>query len=424
MMVYSPLEQFEPIPLLTILFGTINLSVTNITIIFIYIVLVLCYFLNGYTVYINESKNIKLLHPRAGTLTVKGVDFYNYLDNFKVNIDLENFLSFYSNKLVSYLGFIYNTYSKLVVIKETKEQWLGLNALSLPVVKTEYSREFHKTLFNSLKKKSISLDSDQKFFNNIQLYINSFLTSLSLRAKILSSTNYSSNFVARNVFHFFMTKKKAFDRLSKERFNTSSVSFLNLPFLRFFDAIYQVALQLVKENIGSNNSISILRFFPFILSLFVFILTANLIGLIPYSSTVTSYLIVTFAMSVTALIGVNVIAGRLHGLTYFGHFLPAGCPFNLYPLIIPIEFISYVFRVVSLSVRLFANMMAGHTLLAVLAGFGWTMANTSVSLCFFHPLPLLVVFVLVFLETAVAIVQAYVFSILTCMYLDEAINLH
>ena len=180
---------------------------------------------------------------------------------------------------------------------------------------------------------------------------------------------------------------------------------------------------MVKDNIGGNLNRAV-RFFPFIFSLFIFILLANLIGLIPYSSTVTSYLIITFAMAVMVLVGVNIIAGRLHGLVYFGHFLPAGCPFPLYPLIIPIEFISYVFRVVSLSVRLFANMMAGHTLLAVLAGFGWTMANASVSLLTFHFLPLLVVTGLVFLETAVAIIQAYVFTILTCMYLDEAINLH
>jgi ATP synthase subunit 6 len=163
--------------------------------------------------------------------------------------------------------------------------------------------------------------------------------------------------------------------------------------------LYNVILNMVKENIEGSVK-KVIRFFPFIFTLFVFILSANLIGLIPYSSTVTSYLIVTFAMAIMVLVGVNIIAGRFHGLGYFGHFLPAGCPFALYPLIIPIEFISYVFRVVSLSVRLFANMMAGHTLLAVLAGFGWTMANAGVSLLFLHPLPILVVFVLVFLEIA------------------------
>jgi ATP synthase subunit 6 len=396
-MLYSPLEQFEPIPLLTIFFGTINLSVTNITIIFIYIVLVLCYFLNGYIIYINDAKFIKLVHPRMGTLTVNGVDFYNYLDNFQIIYYFEYYLDFYSNKLAAYLAYVSDTYIKLAIVKDIKERWLGVNTLLLPVVKTEYSREFHKTFFNVLKTKDINIKSDQIFFNNIQLYATNYLYNLRVRARRITAWNFRDHFLIENILWLFITKKKSFNGLSNKRFNSYFVSFLNVPFLRFF---------------------------PFILSLFVFILTANLIGLIPYSSTVTSYLIVTFAMSVTALVGVNIIAGRLHGLTYFGHFLPAGCPFNLYPLIIPIEFISYVFRVVSLSVRLFANMMAGHTLLAVLAGFGWTMANTSVSLCFFHPLPLFVVFVLVFLETAVAIVQAYVFSILTCMYLDEAINLH
>ena len=111
-MIYSPLEQFEPIPLFTILFGTINLSITNITMIFIYIVLVLCYFLNGYVMHINDSKFIKLVHPRSGTLTIKGVNFYDYLNNYKGQSGLEGYLNFYSNKLVSYLNFLYNSYTK------------------------------------------------------------------------------------------------------------------------------------------------------------------------------------------------------------------------------------------------------------------------------------------------------------------------
>lgn len=203
-------------------------------------------------------------------------------------------------------------------------------------------------------------------------------------------------------------------------FDKNFIPFFNIY---IFENLYNIILNMVKENIGGSVK-KIIKFFPFIFTLFIFILIANLVGLIPYSSTVTSYLIVTFAMAIMVLVGVNIIAGQHHGLVYFGHFLPAGCPFALYPLIIPIEFISYIFRVVSLSVRLFANMMAGHTLLAVLAGFGWAMANASISLLVLSPLPILVVFILVFLETAVAIIQAYVFSILTCMYLDEAINLH
>jgi ATP synthase subunit 6 len=235
---------------------------------------------------------------------------------------------------------------------------------------------------------------------------NLYFTGLSLKFNSLKE-----KFTASNILYFFSTQ---------ENYMKSFIPNFNIY---VFENVYNVILGMVKENIGGNVQRAV-RFFPFIFSLFVFILIANLIGLIPYSSTVTSYLIVTFAMAIMVLLGVNIIAGRFHGVVYFGHFLPAGCPFALYPLIIPIEFISYVFRVVSLSVRLFANMMAGHTLLAVLAGFGWTMANADITLFVIHPLPVLVVFVLVFLETAVAIIQAYVFTILTCMYLDEAINLH
>lgn len=426
MFLYSPLEQFEPIPLLVIFFGNINLSITNITIIFIYIVLILCYFLNGYIFYINNKKFINLVHPKIGTLKIDGVDFFDYLNYFELRDSLYLYFNFYSNKGVSYLTFLADSDSLISESIDNKEYWLNLNLLLLPYLKSEYSREFHRTFFNVLKNKNNDVISINKsFFNNIQLYFSNYLNNLYFIGCSVDFNSLKSKFLLEDIILFFVKVNKSFTALNNKRFNRSFTSFINLSvFLQIFNLIYEVALNLVKENIGTNRFISVLRFFPFIFSLFVFILTANLIGLIPYSSTVTSYLIVTFSMAIMVLIGVNIIAGRLHGLLYFGHFLPAGCPFNLYPLIIPIEFISYVFRVVSLSVRLFANMMAGHTLLAVLAGFGWTMANTSVALCFHSPLPVLVVFILVFLETAVAIIQAYVFTILTCMYLDEAINLH
>lgn len=408
---YSPLEQFEPIPLLTIFLGGINLSITNVTIIFIYIVLVLCYFLNGYIFYVNDNKLIKLVHLKVGTLTIDGINQFDYLSNFYKNIDLNKSLNFYGNKMVSYLTFLSFTYNVNVIVKNIKEGWLGLDLLSLPSLKSEYSREFHKVFFNSLKNQNMSFSENYSFFNNIQLYSNNFLNNLYSNGVSLNLNSLKNRLSTSNTLYFFSTQ---------ENYAKSFIPNFNIF---VFENIYNVILGMVKENIGGNLQRAV-RFFPFVFSLFIFILIANLIGLIPYSSTVTSYLIVTFAMAIMVLLGVNIIAGRFHGLVYFGHFLPAGCPFALYPLIIPIEFISYVFRVVSLSVRLFANMMAGHTLLAVLAGFGWTMANASVTLLVIHPFPVLVVFVLVFLETAVAIIQAYVFTILTCMYLDEAINLH
>merc|ERR1711977_796275 len=140
--------------------------------------------------------------------------------------------------------------------------------------------------------------------------------------------------------------------------------------------------------------------------MFFFILVLNTIGIIPYSSTVSSYLSVTLILTLIIIIGAYFTVFTLHGINFFNLFMPQGCPFILIFFIIPIEFVSYVFRLVSLSARLFANMMAGNSVILLLG-----------------TLPLFVVFLLFFLETRVAIVQAVVFTILSCMYLDEAVNL-
>ena len=154
------------------------------------------------------------------------------------------------------------------------------------------------------------------------------------------------------------------------------------------------------------------------------LLMVNLIGMVPYSYTITSQLIVTLLFSGMVYIGVTIIMVRTHGFHTLSVFLPGGAPFALYPLLIPIEIISNVMRVVSLAVRLFANMMAGHILLKVLLGFAWTMMMAQGILFILHMVPMGVVFVLLFLETGVAVIQAYVFVTLTCIYLNEAINLH
>lgn len=122
---------------------------------------------------------------------------------------------------------------------------------------------------------------------------------------------------------------------------------------------------MIHDNIGSAGK----AFFPYVFTLFVFVLTLNLIGLVPYSFTVTSHLIVTFALALTTFIGINIICASKHGKNIFSLFLPAGSALPLAPLLIPIEVVSYIFRPISLSVRLFANMMAGHTLLKVIVGF-------------------------------------------------------
>jgi F-type H+-transporting ATPase subunit a len=176
---------------------------------------------------------------------------------------------------------------------------------------------------------------------------------------------------------------------------------------------YEFIAGLVRDNVGKAGR----AYFPFIFTLFMFILFANTIGLIPYSFTVTSHIIVTFALAAAVFLGVTVIAIAKHRMKFFSYFLPPGVPMYMAPLLIPIEVLSYLARPVTLSLRLFANMMAGHTMLKVFAGF-------VVALGYFGVAPLVVLVPLYMLELIVALLQAFVFTILTCLYLHDAIHLH
>lgn len=176
---------------------------------------------------------------------------------------------------------------------------------------------------------------------------------------------------------------------------------------------YEMVASVVRDNVGTAGR----PYFPFIFTIFIFVLFANLFGLIPYSFTVTSHIIVTFALAAMVWIGVTVIGFAKHGLHFFSLFLPKGIPIALAPLLVVIELISYLVRPVTLSMRLFANMMAGHTLIKVIAGF-------VVALGFFGVVPLVVTSAIYGLELLVAVLQAYVFAILTSLYLNDALNLH
>ncbi len=187
------------------------------------------------------------------------------------------------------------------------------------------------------------------------------------------------------------------------------------------EVIYKLILSLVVDNIRDKKG---QLFFPLVFSIFLFIFCLNLIDLIPYSFTLTSHLIVTLAFSLAVFIGINIVCIRIHGMHFFSLFLPPGTSIVLALLLVPIELISYVFKPVSLSIRLFANMMAGHTLLKVIAGFAATlMANTGI-LFLLHYVPLLILIPLFGLELGVALIQSFVFSILICIYLNDSINLH
>jgi F-type H+-transporting ATPase subunit a len=177
---------------------------------------------------------------------------------------------------------------------------------------------------------------------------------------------------------------------------------------------YEFIANMLRDNVGDAGR----KYFPFVFSLFMFILFANLIGMVPYTFTATSHIIVTFALAAVVFIGVTLIGFARHGLGFLKFFVPSGVPAVLLPLLVLIEVISYLIRPISLSVRLFANMMAGHTMLKVFAGF-------VVSLGFLGGwAPLAFVMALTGLEIGIAFLQAYVFTVLTCLYLNDAIHLH
>jgi F-type H+-transporting ATPase subunit a len=181
---------------------------------------------------------------------------------------------------------------------------------------------------------------------------------------------------------------------------------------------FEFIATMVRDNAGPEAR----RFVPFVFTLFMFILLGNLLGMIPYSFTYTSHIIVTFAMALTVFILVTILGIVRHGTHFFSLFVPPGVPGVLLPVLVPIEVLSYLTRPISLSVRLFANMMAGHTMMAVFAGFAVSM---GVALGWVTGLaPLLLVIALTGFEILVAVLQAYVFAILTCLYLRDAIELH
>ena len=166
------------------------------------------------------------------------------------------------------------------------------------------------------------------------------------------------------------------------------------------------------------------RFFPFIFTLFFFVLMGNLLGLLPYSFTYTSHIAVTFGLALMVIVIVTVVALRIHGTHFFSYFFPQGAPKLLAPLIIPIEVISYLSRPVSLAIRLFANMVAGHVMFEVFATFVVLLAGAGALGTAAGIVPLALNVVLVGFELLVAGLQAYVFAILTCIYLHDAVHLH
>jgi len=187
------------------------------------------------------------------------------------------------------------------------------------------------------------------------------------------------------------------------------------------ESIFTMILSLVVSNIQNKKA---QKYFPIIFTVFLGILLINLVGLVPYSFTLTSHLMVTFAISFGLFVGINIICARKHGIKMFSLFLPPQTSIGLAFLLVPIELISYIFKPISLSIRLFANMMAGHTLLKVIAGFAYTLATAGGLLFIIHFVPLFILVPLFCLELGVVLIQSFVFSVLISIYLNDALNLH
>ncbi len=181
---------------------------------------------------------------------------------------------------------------------------------------------------------------------------------------------------------------------------------------------YEFVANMIRDNVGDAGR----RYFPYIFTLFMFILFGNMLGLIPGSFTFTSHIIVTAALAVAVIVAVTGVGIAKHGMHFFSFFVPKGVPAPMLLMMVPIEIISYLSRPVSLSIRLFANMMAGHTMIKVFAGFVVPLGAATLGLGGLAPIAMNVA--LTGFELLVAFLQAYVFTVLTCLYLNDALHLH
>lgn len=213
------------------------------------------------------------------------------------------------------------------------------------------------------------------------------------------------------MFSFFAT----FSYFSKPKFDSFEYYVIPNNWQLFFEMIYFLVISLLFSNLGVGGQ----KYLFFIAGIFIFILFSNLMGLVPYSFTLTSHLTVTFFLAFSIFLGITFIGVSKHRFRLFSLFIPPNTTFFLALILVPIEFISYLAKPVSLGVRLFINLMAGHTLLKVIAGFAWSLLNLRELPSFLQFLPFLVLVVLFGLELGVALIQAYVFTILLCIYLND-----
>lgn len=226
-----------------------------------------------------------------------------------------------------------------------------------------------------------------------------------------------TNFLLASLVTLFVFQSFVF--LIKDS-NTNSFFIIPSSWQNLIEKIYGLVSQLLSDILTTASE----KYFPVTIVLFMFILLNNLIGMIPYSFTITSHITLTFFLSFTIFVAMNVIGFQKHGTEFFSLFLPANTSFFLALILVPIELISFIAKPVSLGVRLFINLMAGHSLLKVIVGFSWNMLLVENLKAIAFLIPLIVLVVLMGLELGVACIQAYVFITLTSIYLNDSEALH
>ena len=205
--------------------------------------------------------------------------------------------------------------------------------------------------------------------------------------------------------------------LMTTNYNLSTPNAWSLSQESIYFTVYSIVINQINANKGQ-------MFFPFMLALFIYILVNNLVGMVPYSFAPTSHFILTFSLSFTVVIGATILGFQIHALKFFSLFVPSGCPLGLLPLLVLIEFISYLSRNVSLGLRLGANILSGHMLLNILAGFTYNIMNNGIIYFFLGLVPLAFILAFSGLEVGIAFIQAQVFVVLSSSYIKDGLELH
>lgn len=240
------------------------------------------------------------------------------------------------------------------------------------------------------------------------------LNLFSIQAPILGYLNLSlTNLGLYSFLTIFLIIGLHYFSLNNQKLIPSQMSII-------LESLYASILSMVKSQIAGANE----KYLPLIYTLFFFIIIANLTGNVPYNYTITTSVIVTMGLSITLFIGVTLLSLKTHSIKFFSFFIPGGTPIMLVPLLTLIEFVSYLARAFSLGIRLFANMLSGHTLIKILATFLGQMFASSIFSFFITLLPFGIFVALLGLELVVSVIQAYVFCILVCSYLNDSIHLH